>query len=76
MAMSFKLLSPSSFLRLPLETVSGESLYAEASGKVKKEAVVECALMACRMLDAEDVLRHSSKGRWSCDLILMWCVIM
>ena len=49
--------------RLPIETLSGESIYAQATvqGK-KKEAVVQCALEACRMLDAEGVLRHSMKS--------------
>lgn len=67
-AESFKLLSSPSLLlllcRLPLETVTGEPVYAEASVKgKKKEAVLECALTACRMLDAEGVLRQSSKGK-------------
>ena len=51
------------FCRLPIDTLSGEPVYAEAAvrGK-KKEAVVQCALNACRMLDAEDILRESKKG--------------
>ena len=28
----------------------------------KREAVVLCALNACRMLDAHDILRQSAKG--------------
>ena len=49
--------------RLPIDTLTGEPVYAEAAvrGK-KKEAVVQCALNACRMLDAEDILRESKKG--------------
>ena len=45
---------------LPIDTITGESVYAEASvmGK-KKDAVIECALQACRMLDAEGILRQS-----------------
>ena len=48
--------------RLPIDTISGEAV-AEASVKgKKKEAVVLCALSACRMLDAHDILRQSAPG--------------
>ena len=49
--------------RLPIDGPSGEPLYAEAAvaGK-KKDAVLECALEACRMLDASGLLRQSSHG--------------
>ena len=49
--------------RLPIDTATGEAVYAEASLKgKKKDAVVMCALNACRMLDAQDMLRHHAKG--------------
>lgn len=50
--------------RLPIDGPSGEPLYAEASvaGR-KKEAVLECAQEACRMLDAAGLLRQSSHGK-------------
>ena len=48
--------------RLPIDTISGEAV-AEASLKGrKKDAVILCALNACRMLDAHDILRQSAKG--------------
>ena len=48
--------------RLPIDTISGEAV-AEASVKgKKKDAVVLCALNACRMLDAHDILRLPAKG--------------
>ncbi len=45
--------------RLPIEMAGGESVCAEASvtGR-KKEAVKLCALNACRILDAQDILRN------------------
>ena len=50
------------FSRLPIDTVSGEAV-AEASVKgKKKDAVLLCALNACRMLDAHDILRQPAKG--------------
>ena len=51
--------------RLPLETPTGEPLYAESTVKGrKKEAIVQCALEACRLLDAYDVLRGNTQGGW------------
>ena len=52
--------------RLPIDGPSGEPLYAEAAvaGK-KKDAVLECALEACRMLDASGLLRQSSHGNYN-----------
>eukprot|EP00057_Strongylocentrotus_purpuratus_P032376 XP_787417.3 PREDICTED: kanadaptin [Strongylocentrotus purpuratus] len=54
-------------VQLPLDDQVGLPIYAEASvsGK-KKEAVIACALEACRILDAHGVLRqatHESKKR-------------
>lgn len=48
-------------VKLPIDGPSGEPLYAEAAvaGR-KKEAVLECAQEACRMLDAAGLLRQSS----------------
>ena len=52
--------------RLPLETPTGEPLYAESTVKGrKKEAIVQCALEACRLLDAYDVLRGNTQGMWA-----------
>ena len=42
---------------------TGEPVYAEASVRGKKrEAVVQCALNACRILDAQDMLRNPTQG--------------
>ncbi len=47
-----------------MDTAIGEGVYAEASVKgKKKDAVLQCALNACRMLDAQDILRQSAPGK-------------
>ncbi|OUC43649.1 FHA domain protein [Trichinella nativa] len=49
-------------IELPIETSTGKPVFAEAvvSG-AKKDAIFQCALEACRLLDAHDVLRKSSQ---------------
>ena len=62
--------------RLPIDGPSGEPLYAEAAvtGR-KKEAVLECAQEACRMLDAAGLLRQSSHGKDFFIIILLSYII-
>lgn len=51
-------------VRLPIYNNLGEAMYAEAQGHgKKKEIVAQCALEACRVLDAQGVLRESKDGK-------------
>ena len=50
--------------RLPIESGGGgEGMVVEDRGRGrKKEAVLQCALKACRILDSHDMLHPASKG--------------
>jgi hypothetical protein len=48
-------------IRLPIETSEGGYIYGEATiGGKKKDAVVACALDACRILDTQGMLRATA----------------
>ncbi len=54
------------FDRLPVDSPTGEPLIAEAEvmGK-KRDAVVACALEACRLLDKMGMLRKAQQGKFT-----------
>ena len=50
---------------LPVQSAGGEMVVAEATLKgKKKEAVTQCALEACRLLDSYGMLRQASQGKY------------
>ena len=60
------------FCSLPVQSAGGEMVVAEATVKgKKKEAVTQCALEACRLLDGYGMLRQASQGSQKlCDLFI------
>lgn len=59
------------YFRLPIANVAGTPQIAETtlSGK-KKEAIMHCALEACKILDMYGLLRQSTHGKKHLYLII------
>ena len=50
---------------LPVQSTGGEQVVAEATVKGKRrEAIVQCALEACRLLDSYGMLRQASQSEY------------
>ena len=45
-------------VKLPIQTATGEPIYGEGTASKKKEAIAAAALDACRLLDAQGMLRE------------------
>jgi hypothetical protein len=62
-------------LRIPIDTPTGEPVVAEVtqSGS-RKDAVVACALQACRVLDRHGLLRKSTHGMSELIFLNFWII--
>ena len=51
--------------RLPIETSEGTEVIAEGTCSNKKDAVLACALDACRLIQAYNMMQNTTKGNIS-----------
>ena len=49
--------------RLPIETAESDELVAEGTSSNKKDAVMACAVEACKLIQAYDMMQNKCKGR-------------
>lgn len=49
--------------RLPIETAETDELVAEGTSSNKKDAVMACAVEACKLIQAYDMMQNKCKGR-------------
>ena len=54
--------------RLPIETAESDELVAEGTSSNKKDAVMACAVEACKLIQAYDMMQNKCKGRRGIDV--------
>ena len=62
---------------LPVQSTGGEQVVAEATLKGKRrEAIVQCALEACRLLDGYGMLRQASQSEYHTACMYVCAVVV
>ena len=54
--------------RLPIETAESDELVAEGTSSNKKDAVMACAVEACKLIQAYDMMQNKCKGKRAVDV--------